>query len=68
MNKLPEIIYSLVDRSTIFRNDVGGIFSLKNRNDLERIIRKNRHKIKKIEEKLRRGNERKQQVFLNKLF
>jgi hypothetical protein len=68
MNKLPEVVYSLADGSTIFRKAIGGGFDFSEREKLRRIIRKKRNKMQKIERQLTDGNERRQQVYLKELF
>ncbi len=68
MKKLPEIVYLLADGSTVFRRDIGGRFDLKDREELRRIIRRNKNKVRKMERALNEGNERRQVIYLKELF
>ncbi len=68
MNKLPEIVYLLADRSTTFRRAIGGTFDFSEREKLRRIIRKKRNRVQRMERQLGDGMEKKQQVYLKDLF
>ena len=68
MDKLPDIIYSLVGRNIVFKRAVGGLFGLKDQRELQRVIRTKRNTIRKIEQKLNSDNERKRVISLERLF
>ncbi len=68
LRTLPNLIYSNARRNSIFRNKIGGRFSIQDRDALKMVMKHNSYAVRKMKQKLNQRNENRCKVSLGMLF